>query len=84
MSIDMIRDKVKSSIVKITAIPFESIPDSAAYDDDLGLDSLTVVEIVIDVEENFSIKIPDGRARELRSIDDTVVAVQEYLMPSLA
>jgi acyl carrier protein len=81
MSTDLIKDKIKSSVGMIAGIAPDTIPDSAAYAQDLGLDSLMVVEIVIDVENQFGIKIPDVRAQQLRTIDDTVRAVQDFMVP---
>lgn len=45
---------------------------NSRFADDLGLDSLDTVEVVMNIEEDFSIEIPDKEADEIRSIKDAV------------
>jgi len=84
MSTDDIRVKVKNSIAKITNISFDQIPDHASYKDDLQLDSLTILEIAVDAEYQFQVKLTDDDLGELRTVDDTVRMVQQYLSPVAA
>ncbi|CAG8565239.1 9185_t:CDS:2 [Acaulospora morrowiae] len=48
------------------------VTPQARFVDDLGLDSLDTVEVVMNIEEDFSIEIPDKEADEIRSIKDAV------------
>ena len=68
MTNDEIRSIVKHSIAKITSISPEEIPDNASYKSDLKLDSLTILEIAVDAEYQFKIKIPED---DLGAIDTT-------------
>jgi len=79
MSIDEIRDRINRSIVSITCIDPAKLDDSASYKDDLALDSLSILEIVVDVEYQFQIKVPEEELAEIRTISDTVNTVQKYL-----
>ena len=79
MSADEIRDKIKGSIANITYIDPERIDDSTSYEDDLALDSLSILEIVVDVEYQFQIKVPEEELSAIRTIRDTVNTVQKYL-----
>ena len=74
-----IRAIVKSSIAKIANLDPADISDHAAYKDDLQLDSLTILEIAVDAEYQFKIKIPDEELGTIRTVDDTVRLVQHYL-----
>ena len=74
-----IRAAVKSSIARITGIDRQEISDHASYKDDLRLDSLTILEIAVDAEYQFKIKIPDDELGAIRTVEDTVKAVQQYL-----
>ena len=73
-----IREQIKTHISTITGIPVGQIADSASYVDDLGLDSLSMLELSVNLEYSFKIKLPLERLPELRTIDDSVRIVQEY------
>ena len=79
MNVDEIRDKIKKSIMSITYLNPERISDSASYKDDLAIDSLSILEIVVDVEYQFQIKVPEEELSEIRTVEDTVRTVQKYL-----
>lgn len=83
MSTDEIRARVKKSIANITNISFDEISDSASYKDDLQLDSLTILEIAVDAEYQFKVNLSDDDMGELRTVEDTVKMVQQYLSPAM-
>ncbi|RIA90795.1 acyl carrier protein-like protein [Glomus cerebriforme] len=70
------RQNIESRIIDIVKA-FDKVDESkvnsdARFADDLGLDSLDTVEVVMNIEEDFSIEIPDKEADEIRSIKDAV------------
>jgi acyl carrier protein len=79
MDVNEIRAKIKKSIATISNIAPEEISDAASYKDDLLLDSLTILEIVVDVEFQFKIKVPDEELSKIRTVEDTVNVVRQYL-----
>jgi acyl carrier protein len=79
MSEDEIRAKIKESITRITGIPVGDIPDTQTYREDLGLDSLAMLEIAVDAEYHFHVKIPDERLPEIKTVQDTIRIVSEQL-----
>jgi len=78
MEATAIREQIKTHISTITGIPVGQIADSASYVEDLGLDSLSMLELSVNLEYSFKIKLPLERLPELRTIDDSVRIVQEY------
>lgn len=74
-----IRTKIKNSIASIANLSPDEIADHASYKEDLMLDSLTILEIVVDVEFQFQIKVPDEQLSAIRTVQDTVEVVQQYL-----
>ena len=84
MSTDEIRATIKKSIAAITGLSPEEITDSASYKDDLQLDSLTILEIAVDAEYQFQVKIPDEVLSEIRTVNDTVRIVQQHLQLAVA
>ena len=49
-------------------IDFHSIQDEATFDDDLGIDSLDFIEIIMEIEKKFKIKISDEESEKLRTV----------------
>jgi acyl carrier protein len=70
-----VNPKIKEIIVEQLGVDPERINAEASFIDDLGADSLDIVELVMAMEEEFSIEIPDEDAEKLR----TVLDVQTYL-----
>jgi acyl carrier protein len=79
-----ITDKVKTIVANITGVPLETIEDSAAFVDDLGLDSLAILEIVVDVEKEFKIRANDEELKNVRSIEDSVALILRHTCEEVA
>ncbi|UCG41867.1 MAG: acyl carrier protein [candidate division WOR-3 bacterium] len=73
-------DDVKSIIVEQLHVTPEKVTDAAHFVDDLGADSLDIVELVMAFEEKFSIEIPDEDSQQLTTVGKAV----EYLEKKLA
>ena len=79
MDANEIRAAVKNSIAKVTGINAQEISDEASYKEDLGLDSLSIIEIAVDVECRFRVKASDEELSAIRTVADTVRLLQQYL-----
>jgi acyl carrier protein len=77
--IDRIRDTIRESVNRITGIAPAEITDSSNYREDLGLDSLSALEVMVDIEYAFKIKVPEERLQSIQTVQDTITVVQEYL-----
>ena len=67
-----IGERVKKIVVEHLGVEPEKVVDAASFIDDLGADSLDVVEIVMSCEERFAIEIPNRVATRLATVGDTV------------
>jgi len=76
--------KVKEIIANVTGISLESIADSATFVDDLGLDSLAILEIVVDVEKTFKIRATDEELETVRSVQDSVSLILQHTCAQVA
>ena len=65
-------DKVKELIVDQLDVSEDQVKDEANFIDDLGADSLDIVELVMVFEEEFGIEIPDEDAETLKTVGDAV------------
>ena len=72
-----IYDRVKKVIVDQLDVSVEEITETASFVDDLGADSLDVVELVMGLEEEFEIEIPDEEAEKIRTVNDAVTYIEE-------
>ena len=80
MSIDEIRTKIKEAVAKVSKIDPRTIADGAAYREDLGLDSLSILETIVEVQCRFKIPdLPDSDYAGIRTVEDTVRLIQERL-----
>lgn len=70
-----INAKVKDIIVEQLGVDPEKVKAEASFIDDLGADSLDIVELVMAMEEEFDLEIPDEDAEKLKTVHD----VQNYL-----
>ncbi len=65
-----VNPKVKDIIVEQLGVDPEKVKSEASFIDDLGADSLDIVELVMAMEEEFDIEIPDEDAEKLRTVGD--------------
>ncbi len=72
-----LQDKVRSIIAEQLGVKPEEVTPSASFIDDLGADSLDTVELVMALEEEFGIEIPDEEAEKMVSVGDAIKYIEE-------
>ena len=72
-----IRTKIKTAITKISDIAFEDIDDMASFRDDLGLDSLVLLEISVEIEMAFGMEVPEEDLKQIQTVQDAVEFVKQ-------
>jgi acyl carrier protein len=70
-------EKVKDIIEKELGVEREKLTNEASFIEDLGADSLDIVELVMEFEKEFNIDIPDEDAEKLRTVGDAMKYLQE-------
>lgn len=71
-------DKVKQLIAEQLCISTDDIKDDANVIEDLGADSLDVVELLMSFEDEFKVSIPDEQLENLKTIPQIVKTIDEY------
>lgn len=71
-------DKVKQLIAEQLCISVDEIKDDANVIEDLGADSLDIVELLMSFEDEFKVSIPDEKLEELKTIPQIVKLIDEY------
>jgi acyl carrier protein len=72
-------DRVKKIIAEQLGIDEEDITPDASFTDDLGADSLDLVELVMAFEDGFDIEIPDEDAENIKTVADAVNYIQSKI-----
>jgi len=71
-----VAEKVKSIIVEQLGVDEEEVTLEASFTEDLGADSLDIVELVMAFEEEFGIEIPDEEAEKISNVREAVDYIQ--------
>ena len=77
MSSEEIFEKIKNIIVEQLGVTEAQVTMEASFIDDLGADSLDIVELVMAIEEEFDIEIPDSDAEKVVTVGDVVDYIKE-------
>ena len=78
MNNEEIFEKLKEIIVNQLGVEKEQIKMKSTFVDDLSADSLDIVELVMNIEEEFDMEIPDEEAEKIVTVEDVVKYIQEH------
>ncbi|MCY0877979.1 MAG: acyl carrier protein [Firmicutes bacterium] len=70
-------DKVKEIIVDQLGVEEDEVTPESSFIDDLGADSLDIVELIMALEEEFGLEIPDDEAEKISTVNDAVEYIRE-------
>ena len=77
MSSEEIFEKIKNIIIEQLQVSETAVTEEASFIDDLGADSLDLVELIMALEEEFGIEIPDADAEKVVTVGDVVSYIKE-------
>jgi acyl carrier protein len=70
-------DRVKKIVVEHLGVEQEKVTEDASFIDDLGADSLDIVELVMAFEEEFGVEIPDDAAEKISTVKDAIDYIEQ-------
>ena len=73
-----VAEKVKSIIVEQLGVEADEVTPEASFTDDLGADSLDIVELVMAFEEEFGIEIPDEDAEKIGKVSEATSYIEQH------
>jgi len=76
-STEEIRSDLADIVNEVAGVPAADVQLDKSFTDDLGMDSLGMVEVVVAAEEKFGVKIPDDDVKNLRTVGDAVSYIQK-------
>ena len=77
METEEVFDKIKNIIIEQLGTAESAVTMEASFIDDLGADSLDIVELIMAIEEEFNIEIPDESAEKVVTVGDVVEYIKE-------
>ncbi len=78
MNNEEIFEKLKEIIVNQLGVEEEQVKMKSTFVDDLSADSLDIVELVMSIEEEFDMEIPDEAAEKIVTVEDVVKYIEEH------
>ncbi len=76
---DLVRGEIRKLVAEVTERELDEIGDAASFRRELGIDSLTALEIMFAVDKKFKLSIPDDEYEQLKNLNDTVALVMKHL-----
>ena len=73
---EAVADRVRAIIAEQLGVKLEEVTDTASFIEDLGADSLDTVELVMALEEEFGIEIPDEDAEKMSSVGEAIKYIE--------
>ena len=71
-----VENKVKEVIAEKLNVQLSQVTDTASFTNDLGADSLDTVEIIMDLEKEFDVRVPEEETEKIHTVADAVAAFQ--------
>jgi acyl carrier protein len=76
---EQIRAEVKKMVAEITEREPEEVSDKAIFNEELGIDSLTGMEIMLAIDKKFKTDLPEEEFAKVKNVDDIVEMIQRFL-----
>ena len=77
MSVENVQERVKNIIVEQLGVEADQVKPEAQFVNDLGADSLDTVELIMALEEEFDIEIPDEKAEKIKTVGEAISFIEE-------
>ncbi len=78
MTAEQVEVKVKQIIVEQLGVDDAQVDKTASFVDDLGADSLDIVELVMAFEEEFKLEVPDEDAEKMKTVGDAIQYIADH------
>ena len=77
MSVENVQERVKNIIVEQLSVDADQVKPEAQFVNDLGADSLDTVELIMALEDEFGIDIPDEKAEKIKTVGEAIAYIEE-------
>ncbi|MBO5011790.1 MAG: acyl carrier protein [Elusimicrobia bacterium] len=77
MSVENVQERVKNIIVEQLGVEADQVKPEAQFVNDLGADSLDTVELIMALEEEFDVEIPDEKAEKIKTVGEAIEYIEQ-------
>ena len=77
MSVENVQERVKNIIVEQLGVEADQVKPEAQFVNDFGADSLDTVELIMALEEEFDIEIPDEKAEKIKTVGEAIDYIEQ-------
>ena len=77
MSVENVQERVKNIIVEQLGVEADQVKPEAQFVNDLGADSLDTAELIMALEEEFDIEIPDEKAEKIKTVGEAIDYIEQ-------
>ena len=77
MSVENVQERVKNIIVEQLGVEADQVKPEAQFVNDLGADSLDTVELIMALEDEFKIDIPDEKAEKIKTVGEAIDYIEQ-------
>ena len=77
MSVENVQERVKNIIVEQLGVEADQVKPEAKFVNDLGADSLDTVELIMALEEEFDVEIPDEKAEKIKTVGEAIDYIEQ-------
>ena len=77
MSVENVQERVKNIIVEQLGVEADQVKPEAQFVNDLGADSMDTVELIMALEEEFDVEIPDEKAEKIKTVGEAISYIEE-------
>ena len=77
MSVENVQERVKNIIVEQLGVEADQVKPEAQFVNDLGADSLDTVELIMALEEEFDVEIPDENAEKIKTVGEAIEYIEQ-------
>ncbi len=74
-----VEEKIKNIILDQLMVEEDEITSEASFQEDFGADSLDIVELILAMEEEFKINIPDEEAEKIRTVGEAIAYIKNHI-----
>ena len=76
---ERVREEVRNRVAELTEVDPSEISDTADFMDELGVDSLMAIELMVALDKEYKIDIPEDEFRQIKNVDQAVEVVMKHL-----
>ena len=76
---EQVREEVRERVAELTELETEEVTDTASFMDELGVDSLMAIELMVALDKEFQIDIPEDEFREIKNVNEAVEVIMRHL-----